>query len=165
MGCFICTFSLIISLSFTFKSSKFNYSSSSKCSLTGNSNESVQLSFHYLKRDRTRRCFLFSVTCHIRIFWNDSWTNHLLLIVEKTCRSRIELNESCLEEVQMKPPFVGTGKLKNKFGLFLTMWFIWFILLKQPNPSLTKSGMWLLKFGSSSSASSPYQRFTKTWDQ
>ena len=69
----ICTFSLLISLSFTFQSSKFNYSSSSKCCLTrtDNSNESVQLSFHYLKRDRTRRCFLFSVTCHIRIFWTD----------------------------------------------------------------------------------------------
>ena len=38
---------------------------------TGISNESVQLSFHYLTRDRTRRCLLFSVTCHIKIFWTD----------------------------------------------------------------------------------------------
>ena len=70
---FICTFSLLISLSFTFQSSKFNYSSSSKYCLTrtNNSNKSLQLSFHYLKRDRTRRCFSFSVTCHIRIFWTD----------------------------------------------------------------------------------------------
>ena len=89
LGGFICTFSLLISLSFTFQSSKFNYSSSSKCCLTrtDNSNESVQLSFHYLKRDRTRRCFLFSVTCHIRIFWTDcemipELINHFLLTVE-----------------------------------------------------------------------------------
>ena len=51
-GGFICTFSLLISLSFTFQSSKFNYISGSKCCLTRTdiSNESVQLSFHYLKR-------------------------------------------------------------------------------------------------------------------
>ena len=61
LGGFICNFSLLISLSFTFQSSKFNYSSSHQCcqSRTGISNESVQVSFHYFKRDRTRRCFLF----------------------------------------------------------------------------------------------------------
>ena len=82
---FICTFSLLISLSFTFQSSKFYYSSSSKCCLTrtGNSNESVQLSFHYLKRDKTRRCFLFSVTCHIRIFSTGCEMIHELIICNK----------------------------------------------------------------------------------
>ena len=70
-GGFICTFSHLISLPFTFQSSKFNCSSSSKCCLTrtDDSNESVQMSFQYPKRDRTRKCFLFSVTCHIRIYW------------------------------------------------------------------------------------------------
>ena len=54
---FIFTFTLSIILSFTFHSSKLNYSSSSKCCLTrtNNSIESVQLSFHYLKRDAS--CF------------------------------------------------------------------------------------------------------------
>ena len=73
LGGLICTFSLLIPLSLTFQSSKSSYSSSPKCCLTrtDKSFASVQLSFHYLKRDRTRRCFLFSVTCHIRIFLTD----------------------------------------------------------------------------------------------
>ena len=56
-GGFICTFSLLSSLSFTFQSSKFNYSSSSQWQLS--SDISSDVSSLYLKRDRTRRCLSF----------------------------------------------------------------------------------------------------------
>ena len=71
MGGFICTFSFLISLSFTFQSSKFPIAVELEWQfkwLNGISSVVIPLN---LKRDRTRIGLSFQVTHHIKTFWTD----------------------------------------------------------------------------------------------
>ena len=73
LGGFICTFSLLISISHKFQSSKFNLSSSSQCNAVElewqlkwlNVITSVVIWLDH-KRDSTRKCLAFLVTHHIQ---------------------------------------------------------------------------------------------------